>query len=861
MSYPAKILWGIVLVALAGGAIAAQFVSVPITGVEFTEHTTNAGELTSTVLVGQTFTAQHDNLSGVSVLFATYSGRPSAATVEFHLRPSIYATEDTRSVTVNTGTLNDNQLHTFSFEPIVDSADKQYFFFLTSPDGAEGKAVTVDLDTRDPYHQGSAYVVRGQGPNITHPGVLERSGKPTSDVGFALKYTVPVRQAVVQGSISQTRSFIAGWKENRTPYMYWVQSFLLAAAFLGIAAILQPTAYTWLLARMSSRTITFFGVTILVIVAALIRILYANELPITNDEGNYLYDAASIRHGIFAGGDGYVKSPLVVAWIALWQVIAGGSILASRLSSVLIGALTAIPLYFLAKHVWTSQLPESAWVPDQTQPEQKTISVGWGSRIGLLTVAVWALFGSAVVFNIYIHTQPVALFFAVGGLALLLISLRGNMRGQSWWIFVAGALVGLGVASRKSVLAIGLVPLLFILCEERSWNQRIRHLIIFGSGFIVVIALFLGVAYAAYGEQGAWEAIGYNSAEDGITSDPAEAEQVRAYSIRGMTPFFRESLPLILLSIIGLGFSLEYFLLTFITSFGKVPGAKTISRLGWLPAWAAFWWAYQFFFEYEGEAFMQWGIPLLWSAFAVVLVIAMIWPERINSNNTRWSTRRHLGAALTVPLWMLGLVVFYTNWIKFHANYISEFIVPLVLLAGFGTAAFLQRVRVRQWRSEWMPIFQNVLVGIFIVVVLWAGTVSNYITYLFEHTGTFHQGALVEAAAWARENIPADEPIFTGAAVVPYLSGHRISLDIAHPRWYAYEFTRKDTDRLNTFLPPAEEMVQAYRDAQWFLLDQQTSFSFLMEYNEIEAGLKTDWQAVKEIENGGNTLTFYRRIK
>jgi hypothetical protein len=106
-----------------------------------------------------------------------------------------------------------------------------------------------------------------------------------------------------------------------------------------------------------------------------------------------------------------------------------------------------------------------------------------------------------------------------------------------------------------------------------------------------------------------------------------------------------------------------------------------------------------------------------------------------------------------------------------------------------------------------------------------------------------------------------DQTIFTGAAAIPYLSGHRVALDIAHPRWYAYEFTRKNPERLNTFLPPAEEMVQAWRDAEWVLLDKQTGFSFLMEYSEIEAGLEADFETVHGVENGSNTLVFKRRIR
>ncbi|MEK7499379.1 MAG: hypothetical protein AAB649_02120, partial [Patescibacteria group bacterium] len=87
------------------------------------------------------------------------------------------------------------------------------------------------------------------------------------------------------------------------------------------------------------------------------------------------------------------------------------------------------------------------------------------------------------------------------------------------------------------------------------------------------------------------------------------------------------------------------------------------------------------------------------------------------------------------------------------------------------------------------------------------------------------------------------------------------SLDIAHPRWYAYEFTRTNPKRLETFLPPAKDMVQAFKDANWLLMDSQTGFSFLMEYSEIEKEIETDFTAVQGIENGSNTMTFYKRIR
>jgi hypothetical protein len=257
--------------------------------------------------------------------------------------------------------------------------------------------------------------------------------------------------------------------------------------------------------------------------------------------------------------------------------------------------------------------------------------------------------------------------------------------------------------------------------------------------------------------------------------------------------------------------------------------------------------------EYEGDSAMVFGMRELWYWMAAVIVMVAWLPA---AGKLRGSARHTLSAALIGPLWAGGLVIFYMNWIKFHANYIGEFLPPLVVLAGIAVPAVWDRIKRLQF-----SLLKIAVGGFAAAVAVWALFVTNFVTFTHPHTGTFELAALAEAAAWAQQNIPPHEPIFTGAAAVPYLSGHAVSLDIAHPRWYAYEFTRKDIGRINTFLPPAEEMVQAFRDADWFLLESQTGFSFLMEYSEIEAGLERDFESVKGISNGSNTLTFYRRVR
>lgn len=879
MSSSTKVILLGLLLFVVSGAVASSFVTVQESDLRLSEHTVNAGEVTREVLVGQTFVARRDNLAGVAVKFATYSNRSNRGVIEFHLKESSAAATSLRVVRVEASQLRDNQFYRFRFEPIADNAKKAFFFSITAPDGKMGSAVTVDLDTRDPYHEGSAYIIRNDPELFDDPKVLQRSGKQTVDVVFATYHATSLRSATILASERFARSILASWPEKAGGYILWLELLAPVLAFGALTIGLRGRGEA--AAPMPGRAVMII-LGALFMGAVAFRLLLARQMPLTNDEGNYLYDAQSLLRGVVAGGDGYVKAPLVIAWVALWQFILGHTVLAGRVAEIVASSLMVVPLYFIGK-------------------------AAWHQRAGLLAAAVWALMGAPAVNGIYVHTQSVALLFGAAGVALLWSGLRQREAAARWFVG-AGLLLGLGVASRKSILALGLVPLWLILIASQAWWERIKRLLVVGLSFSIVVAALVGAAVAWYGCEdylgsfreggrcmGAEEVLGINSAEDGLAAvTPEEEESVRAYSLRGITPFFREALPLIFLSVIGWGLLLETALRRI---YGPRRGQSVVAKLGWLLPAGVLWWAWSFFQEYEGAVFHELGgMRWLWYAMAAGLLLLAVWPARegklkgpgadskepvvksqqplnyIGAPREEGSVaepgevplRTLLLACLLPALWVGGLVIFYMSWLKFHANYLVEFMPPLAVMSGVGGYLGWRRLRgSNAWQEKhpgWGAV-RRVTAIIWLVILVWAGYLSNYVTLVYEHTGTFDLSAIREAADWARENIPPDERIFTGAAVVPYLSGHKVALDIAHPRWYAYEFTRKDPERLNTFLPSVEEMLAEWRGAKWFLLEQQTGFSFLMEYPEIEAGLETNWRIVHEVENLSNPLVFYQRIK
>ena len=798
--------------------IALVVIHVPEIGEQQEEHALNSGELTGSNAIGQTIVARKNNLSGIGVIIATYSGRDNTHPVILHLRDSVSAGNDIRTISASPTTFGDNQYYNFLFPAIADSKGKTYFFLVDSPESVKGNAIAIDLNNKDTYLQGTAYVVHTTGNATITDSVLQRSGKQNIDVAFQTLYSVPAGTFIYHSITNAIHTFINTWNDNRHEYALWTGAFLPSLIVLALCFVLfkskkQPKPWMILLG--------------LAIIAGIIRAFYALSLPFTDDEGNYLYDAWSILHGHFAGGDGYVKAPLVIAWIALWESILGHTAFAGRLSSIIAGSALVYPMFLLVRSIWTT-------------------------RAALISAALWACMGTAAVSTIYVHTQSVAIFFGMSGIALLAYALKEKMASPKW-LMIAGAVIGLAVASRKSMLALGLTVILLLVALSKNWNARLRNTLYVGIGFVCVLTLFMLYAYSVYGGVGITEAIGINSAEDGISSiSPDQIEQIREYDLKGMTPFFRESLPIILLSMLGVGFYLQ----NAIASFFKKSKTVLFSRISWIIPLGIFWWAWDFFSQYEGAKFMKYGIPTLWWLFGITLIGAILLPGlAVRSSNAKRTSEEWVRGLIGL-VWVGSMMFFYAKWIKFHANYISEFIPPLTLIAGVGLEAFIARslqIKIR--------VLKYAAVIAFGIIFAWAATASSYITYSFEHTGTFDQKAAYEAAAWIQQNVPKGEPIFTGASLIPYLAGYQTVLNISHPRWYAYEFTRTNPERIQTFLPRATDMVASFATAKYFLLDAQTQFSYLNEYDPITNDLKANWKSVKGISNGSNTLVFSQRIK
>jgi glycosyltransferase involved in cell wall biosynthesis len=100
------------------------------------------GELTGRRSLGQSFVARHDNLCRVDVLVSTY-GRRNTRDVVFHLKTSPEAEDDLARVRVNASQFLDREYVSFVFNPLPESKEKSFYFYMDSPESVPGDAITA----------------------------------------------------------------------------------------------------------------------------------------------------------------------------------------------------------------------------------------------------------------------------------------------------------------------------------------------------------------------------------------------------------------------------------------------------------------------------------------------------------------------------------------------------------------------------------------------------------------------------------------------------------------------------------------------------------------------------------------------
>ena len=115
-----------------------------------------SGELVGGHSVGQVFVSQQANLCRIDLIMATHK-RENSGQLILHLRDDPASSVDLATASVDMGDIMESSWHAFTFPPILDSKDRQFYFYLEAPEAPLGSAVSVWMSTSDVYADGTAY--------------------------------------------------------------------------------------------------------------------------------------------------------------------------------------------------------------------------------------------------------------------------------------------------------------------------------------------------------------------------------------------------------------------------------------------------------------------------------------------------------------------------------------------------------------------------------------------------------------------------------------------------------------------------------------------------------------------------------
>jgi hypothetical protein len=205
-------------------------------------------------------------------------------------------------------------------------------------------------------------------------------------------------------------------------------------------------------------------------------------------------------------------------------------------------------------------------------------------------------------------------------------------------------------------------------------------------------------------------------------------------------------------------------------------------------------------------------------------------------------------AELLPAAWVATLGMLYTLWPTLLPDYLADALPAAVLLGGLWCSRRLER-------RGWM---RTMSVGIFAA----ATVVCLVRAYLTPWTGMFTRRAVEEGARVLTARVPREEPGLTAALLIPYLTGHRVLFDIAHPYWYGYTFVPADVREV--FLPPLAAVEHAVRErVRWVVVEHLTDRAYLRHSSNLLGYVWSHFQFEVEIPNEtgfrSNPLLIWRR--
>lgn len=189
------------------------------------------------------------------------------------------------------------------------------------------------------------------------------------------------------------------------------------------------------------------AIVLLALIVRIVVIAADGDYRPANDAFEYDYLARSVAAGdgyprsgyLLQGGPSAIRGPGYPYLLGGVYALTGDSIVAGRLADALLGALTVLLLYLIARRIW-------------------------GRRIGLMAAAMAAVFPPLVLLSRELWSESLFIALELGAILCVLNFRRSG--GALRWAATAGVLCGIAALTRNTALA------LLICIPLGTWTAR-----------------------------------------------------------------------------------------------------------------------------------------------------------------------------------------------------------------------------------------------------------------------------------------------------------------------------------------------------------------------------------------------------
>lgn len=166
--------------------------------------------------------------------------------------------------------------------------------------------------------------------------------------------------------------------------------------------------------------------------------------------------------------------PLFPFYLAALYKIWGSSVVGTGLINSLLGALTAVALYFLVRAGFARDEPaiveDSSWKPSL----KAELTLGVGERVALGTAAIFAIYPLEIFNTPYVLKENFSIFLTVG-FALCWSNLMSANKAWAAWLWALATGIALGLATLSRYPHAGLLFVFLLANGWMLWRERSPH--------------------------------------------------------------------------------------------------------------------------------------------------------------------------------------------------------------------------------------------------------------------------------------------------------------------------------------------------------------------------------------------------